>query len=308
MRIDYNILWFENEDGWLRPTVRNLRTFLDDYGFKLNVITEKDNSNVAELIRQIKDNVIDIDVVFMDYRLAKEQKGDLIIEEIRKTELFTEIVFYSQDTDVKAVIEKTIGSVEGIYYSGRDIFLDKAKNVINHSIKKVQEVNSMRGLILAAVSDIDENMLEIIQSVITNDKAIGDEVKKYTYEVCDGFLKIKAADFDKYVEEDNIIGLTNDTLIFDSYKKARVLQKIVSLKKDPDLTHLKGFLESFNKGVIKPRNAFGHVAPQVIGGKRVLVPKRGEDIIFNDAKCIEIRKCLIEHSGHVETIKGKIAM
>ncbi len=313
MRIEYNVLWFENEEGWLKPTKKNLTRYLDDFGFKLEAKIEKDNSNVVQILSDIKNNLLDVDVIFMDYKLAKEKKGDAIIQTIRKTELFTEIVFYSNKTNVKEVIENSLdndgkkaGSIEGIYYSERDNFLDKAKTVIKHTIKKVQEVNSMRGLILASVSDLDEKMLSIIESTIVNNSKIGPKVADYAFKISKEFIENKSNGVKTYSANKDSLSLIKDTLVFDSYKKARVIQKILTLLKVPELNHLNNFCEDFNRQVIQPRNAFGHVTPQVRDGKKVLIPNRGEEIIFTDDECIKIRRLLMLHSDNIDLIKEKI--
>lgn len=310
MRIDYNVLWFENETTWLNPTKKNLRNFLDDYGFKLEVKEEKDDTNLEKIIEDIKNNIIDIDVIFMDYKLAKEQKGDTFIKAIREKELFTEIIFYSMEPNIKSIIEDSVGSVEGIYYSTRTNFLDKVKTVIKHTIKKVQEVNSMRGLIMSAVSDLDDKMFIIIEKSIKSEKEIngikiGEAIANYTFKICEDFLSTKKTDFDKYKESNDCNSLINDTLIFDLSKKSRVLHKIIKILDNSELTHLVNFYDDFNKHIVQPRNAFGHVSPEIKDGKKVLVPKRGSEIIFNDDKCIEIRKSLIVYSGHIELVSLK---
>ena len=312
MRIDYNVLWFENESTWLNPTKKNLRNFLDDYGFRLEVTEEKDNTNLEKIIDDIKNNIIDIDVIFMDYKLAKEQKGDAFIKAIREKELFTEIVFYSIDPNIKSIIEQSVGSVEGIYYSTRNNFLDKVKTVIKHTIKKVQEVNSMRGLIMSAVSDLDEKMFSIIEDSIKSDKVIngieiGKALSNYTFEICEKFLDTKNDNFKKYKENKDCTSLIKDPLIFDLSKKSRVLQKIIKILNNPDLTHLANFCNDFNEHIVQPRNAFGHVTPKIKDGKKVLVPIRGSEIIFTDDKCIEIRKSLIVYSSYIELVSNKIS-
>ena len=307
MRIDYNVLWFENETRWLNPTKKNLSNFLDDYGFRLDVTEEKDDTNLEKIIDDIKNNIIDIDVIFMDYKLAKEQKGDSFIKAIREKELFTEIIFYSMEPNIKAIIEESVGSVEGIYYSTRGNFLDKVKTVIKHTIKKVQEVNSMRGLIMSAVSDLDEKMFNIIENSILSTKIangveIGKTISEYTFTVCEEFLQTKNKNFNKYKAENDLTSLINDTLIFDLSKKSKVVQKVIKLLQKTELDHLNKFCEDFNLHIIQPRNAFGHVTSEIREGKKVLIPKRGSEIIFTDEKCIEIRRNLIDYSKHVELV------
>lgn len=305
MRIDYNVLWFENEEGWLRPTMKNLESYLSDLGFKLKCTVEKDNSNLEELLTKIHNNVLDIDLIFMDYRLAREEKGDLIIERIRQTELFTEIIFYSQNTDVKAVMEEKLGSVEGIYYSERDIFLDKAKNVIRHTVKKVQEVNSMRGLIMSAVSDLDESMVHIISSFYRSASAeLKAPVTASIFESVEQSVNEKKEKFDDYRAKDKIEKVFKDSLLFDTSKKAIAVQQIINLLTDNRIDHLKGvqFIDSYKKDVIAVRNNFAHVSVIIEDGVKKLKSKTEE--VFTDERCVEIRKTLIKHLDDIEIVKG----
>lgn len=46
MRIDYNILWFENDEGWLKQAVKGISNLLDDYGFRLKETSQKDGSKM----------------------------------------------------------------------------------------------------------------------------------------------------------------------------------------------------------------------------------------------------------------------
>lgn len=306
MRIDYNILWFENEDSWLKPTQRNIVSFLEDYGFRLQSTIQADNSNVESLIQQIRDNLLDVDVIFMDYRLAQETKGDAIIEAIRNTELFTEILFYSNQTDVKDVIEQGIGSVEGIYYAGRDTFLEKAKTVIRHTIKKVQDVNSMRGIIMATTSDIDAIMLEIVHAFYEKFPVdLHESVSKGIYEEVGRIVESKKKNYDKYFKNGRIDNVIKDNLLFDAHKKAVATQLIIDQLTDERIVGLKGkvFFDAYNNDVISVRNHFAHVVEVIEEGIRKLRSKSSEEV-FTDERCIEIRKSLIKHLENIELVRS----
>ena len=67
MRIDYNILWFENDEGWLKQAVKGIGNLLDDYGFRLKETNQKDGSKIEDLIVAIQSKILDIDMIFMDF-------------------------------------------------------------------------------------------------------------------------------------------------------------------------------------------------------------------------------------------------
>ena len=311
MRINYKIIWFENED-WIKPAQRNLSNFLEEHGFHLEVRIEKDNSNVEALVRDIDNNLIDVDVIFMDYRLAQETRGDAIIQAIRNMELFTEILFYSFKTDVKKVIEEGIGTVEGIYYAERDNFLDKAKTVIWHSIKKTQEVNNMRGLIMAAVSDLDSKMLEIVKSFYERN-IFSEESKKRVTEKLFEQVKIqvesKKKNFDKHLRTNRIDNLIKDNVMFDTSKKAYAMQCIIDEIESDDINHLKTgvFLNPYEVEVIGVRNNFAHIIEVIEEGVKKLKSRSTEEV-FSDERCAEIRKNLTKHSDTIEIVRKLVCV
>lgn len=307
MRIEYNILWFEDSGAWLKPTKKALADFLDDYGFRLTTIDERDSSNVNELIWKIQNKHLDVDLIFMDYKLAKGSQGNVIIESIRKVELFTEILFYSYQTDVKKVIEREIGStVEGIYFAERDNFLDKAKTVIKHTIKKVQEVNNVRGLIMSATSEIDSMMKEIIfRFYETFPDEIKEIVTKGIFEEVGKQVNSKKSNYEKFLRSKRIDKLIADNVMFDAMQKATATQLIINQLNHLEVLELKEqiFFNAYKNEVIKVRNDFAHVIEIFEDGKRKLKSKSSEEF-FTDERCVEIRKLLIKHLDTVQLIKS----
>lgn len=305
MRIDYNILWFENDEGWFKQAVKFIRNSLDDYGFRLNETPQTDGSKIEELIAAIHSKVLDVDMIFMDYKLSGNVNGEKLIETIRSRNLYTEILFYSMDENVKQIIEDSYGSIEGIYYSGRDNFRDKAKEVIWHTIKKVEDVESMRGLIMGATSEIENLMkditLEYIKSCgeeITNAIAqpIFNEVGKNVKEKCDKHWK--------YLPSLNLKKLAREDSMFDSNKKAFAIQQIINQLKHPDLKEFENdaFYNSITP-LFTTRNKFGH-CKVVVNDKGIRVLQSAEPIEeFTDENCIEIRKKLITHLELVYKVK-----
>lgn len=306
MRIDYNILWFENDEGWLKQATKGISNLLEDYGFRLNENSQKDGSKIEELIQSIQLKALDIDMIFMDFKLSGDVNGEKLIEVIRKKNLYTEILFYSQDENVKQVIESNYGSVEGIYYSGRDNFRDKAKEVIWHTIKKVEDVESMRGLIMGATSEIENLMKEItLEYIDVCDECAKNIIAKPIFEEVGRSVKEKFEKHSKCHPSLNLKELAKDNAMFDANKKAHAIQAIINEIKHPDLEHLVGnaFYESISE-MILVRNKFGHCKVMLNGqGIRVLqsAPPIEE---FTDERCIEIRKTLITQLELVYRIKS----
>ncbi len=306
MRIDYNILWFENDEGWLKPTVKGISNLLEDYGFRLNETCQKDGSKIDELVTSIQDKVLDIDMIFMDFKLSGDINGEKLIDTIRKRNLFTEILFYSQDENVKQVIETAYGSIEGIYYAGRDNFRDKAKEVIWHTIKKVEDIESMRGLIMGATSEMENLMKDITLKFLDS---CGEEIKNSIavpiFEDVENSIQEKSSKHLECKTTYNLKKLAKDNVLFDANKKALVIQAIINELNSPELTHLMGdvFFKSISD-IFLVRNKFGHCKVELNeDGIRVLKSAPPVEV-FTDENCIEIRKKLISHIEIVEKIQS----
>ena len=306
MRIDYNILWFENDEGWLKQAVKGIGNLLDDYGFRLKETNQKDGSKIEDLIVAIQSKILDIDMIFMDFKLSGSVNGEKLIETIRSRNLYTEILFYSMDENVKQIIEDAYGSIEGIYYSGRDNFRQKAQEVIWHTIKKVEDVESMRGLIMGATSEIENLMKEITLDYI---EMCGEEIKNtIAAPIFNEVGKSVKEKFDKHSEYHptlNLKKLAKDNALFDANKKACALQAIINELNHPELADLTGdsFYNSVSE-IILVRNKFGH-CKVIVNEKGIRVLQSAPPIEeFTDENCIDIRRKLITHLEMIHKVKS----
>ena len=306
MRIDYNILWFENDEGWLKQAVKGIGNLLDDYGFRLKETNQKDGYKIEDLIVAIQSKILDIDMIFMDFKLSGSVNGEKLIETIRSRNLYTEILFYSMDENVKQIIEDAYGSIEGIYYSGRDNFRQKAQEVIWHTIKKVEDVESMRGLIMGATSEIENLMKEITLDYI---EMCGEEIKNtIAAPIFNEVGKSVKEKFDKHSEYHptlNLKKLAKDNALFDANKKACALQAIINELNHPELADLTGdsFYNSVSE-IILVRNKFGH-CKVIVNEKGIRVLQSAPPIEeFTDENCIDIRRKLITHLEMIHKVKS----
>jgi len=166
MRIDYNILWFEDIKESFNTKKTFVKDIVEELGFNLpEPRNEINGENIGEI------NFPEFDLIIVDLNLSKKEKGPELMEKIRQMDVYTEVVFYSSDGEdaVRAALRDH--QIDGAYCAGRanDDFEDKVRKVIKTTVKKVQDINNMRGLIMAETSDIDNTMLSIIQNVIEKD-------------------------------------------------------------------------------------------------------------------------------------------
>ena len=107
----------------------------------------------------------------MDYNLGSE-KGNDVIDYIRddQHDVYTDILFDSKSGSEKDL--RRIADRDGLYCSERsELFSEnKIKKVIKTTIRKTQELNNLRGLVMAETSELDEMIKKILKLVAEKNK------------------------------------------------------------------------------------------------------------------------------------------
>lgn len=300
MNLDYKILWFEDRDEWYDEAKKTVGNIVDEHGFNFPEPIRHKNS-----VGWDSHNLRDFDLILVDFKLDNET-GDSIIEKIRANDIYTEIIFYSTDGDV--AIRKTIAAkgIDGVFCASRDggAFERKVNKVIEVTLKKVQDINNMRGLIMSATSDLDDKMNDIIELVFAKHPAeLQKSLAAKIFGEVGSSVKEKSEKFGKWSKTLDMGKLTNDTLMFDASKKIAAIQHILdNVNNDAFIPHRENkFSEAYRAEVSENRNIFAHVTVVVEGTKKKLVSRKKE-IEFTDEFCIDVREKLKKHNSLLDEI------
>ena len=165
MRLTFNILCFEDRHDFAVKTLEFLKTHLDEQGFYLNTVDIcKDSEKLEEIVQKVNEKKLDVDLILMDYKLANKQEGNKLIEDIRSHKLLTDIIFYSQYN-----FKEGIGLLDGVYSVDRDSLRNKLIDVTDHILKKAMDLSSLRGLVMAETSEMDDLMVKIMLNFLERD-------------------------------------------------------------------------------------------------------------------------------------------
>lgn len=303
MRLTYNLLWLEDDQDWLEITRELIENELDNLGFTLKPTIYKDGKSIEKCFKN--NGFAEFDLILIDYNLENAEKGDIIIEKIRKNNIYTDVLFYSQDVlSIKKCFSEL--SLEGVYSTSRDDFEDKFNMVMRTTIKKVQEVNTMRGLIMAETSDMDVLMLDNIKMFITKNGEAGDKLKGYIFKKVWKSIKGNYNQAEKIKNTDTLEELY-EKHFFTSTHKAKAINKLIGLIHNDTLNEFELFFQEYEEKVLKIRNHFAHVTVISENGEQKLKSvQTGKKEIFNDERCIEIRKDLKKQHDILKTIKEEI--
>lgn len=305
MRIDYNILWIEDDQSWYDTTLELFKDTLDDQGFEL--IPQKcDNiDQIKKLIEQ--DGLKKYDILLIDFTLKNSDSGDEIIKLVRDNSIYTDVLFYSSAIEnVTESMQKH--GLEGVYTADRKELETKFEIVFNTTIKKVQEINSMRGLIVGETSDLDVLIEKLTLHISSHTlKLEDDKLDEIINFYVDDFLKKSPDTFLKKYKEHGFYNWFHKIDASRKWNIFRDLLKKCPVKDDPSI---KSFLEvnkEYSKEVINIRNKFAHSKSEEKDGKMVLKAQLGqEDFEYDDAKFVEIRTNLKKHRKNFESIFEKL--
>ncbi len=306
MRIDYNILWFENERSAFNSLKEIVKGIVEEFGFNFPEPKNEINGDNIETI-----NYDEYDLLIVDLKLAGTT-GTSLIDKIRNQEgVYTEVVFYSSDGE-RAVRDALKNfEIDGAYCADRNIddFEPKVKRVIKTTIKKVQDLNNMRGLIMAETSDMDELMRDILTNFF-NSNHPADAKEALRKSICDKIIESlngNLKQITKICEQKDPLKLINHRA-FDADKISRTLHELINgVLKEDSLSELNNFYSEYKEEISVKRNRFGHVKEKIVEGKIVLESHiAGEEPeIFTEEFCRVIRESLKKHKGRIIKVQKR---
>lgn len=292
MTLDYKVLWFEDTPTWYEAILPDISDFLTENGFTL--VPNRQESG-SELEKIIEDD--DYDLILIDYNLLDNEKGDILIQKIRDLKVYTDIVFYSQHGEkIVRDVAKEKG-LDGVFCASRDQdeFLEKVFKVITTTIKKVVDLNNMRGLVMAYTGELDIKMAEVIIQLLQNfssqyaDKHKETIKKKFIESLEDRIKSMKKLDTQN--DSDKLVKK------IESYHKWRAVLRLCS--ENEELKEFEPILSDYETAIIVKRNILAHICEEIDeNGNKILrstLPGH-EEYTFNEAEAIQIRNDLRKYS------------
>lgn len=322
MNLNYKILWIDdNEDFTTSFDEDSLVQYMHEQGFDLSL---EFRNSPDEISREVDGRAYDLLVI--DYHITEEDSGKYgsdVIKSVRDTNCLTEVIFYSQKSASELRIIAANNNLEGVFFSTRDAdaLRRKISDVFDLTVRKVVDVNNMRGIVMAGVADLDHRLIDLLHAI--HDKAEAEkkslhdkkvfqrlipEVKGIKKLVSDEehadieALKGALKNIAKLAPKDfkQLISLRE----FDSYKKVEVASSLCS--DDIGLAPSKEKLSEI-KRLLKWRNALAHQRPTINKqGAELFEPDEGTPEAFDDACTKELRKLLREHRKHLDALLNQL--
>ena len=300
MRLDFRILWVDDQPRHIDSFEENLKNKLIDSGFKLEVVRA---TSLDEVSQYIHDHVHDdrIDLVLVDYDLGDGTGGELILETIRCRFPFKDVIFYSGGDIVELRRIAFDKQIDGIHFSSRLSLVDDTLEVIKNLLRKVLDLDHMRGIAMAATSDIDF----IVESILTELHGQLDENKQNEFlaEIftrLDKKLKRYSEDLRKAKEKNTFKALLALRPVYTSHDK--LVHLVEKLKDGLQNQQIYEKAKSYSENVVPQRNKLAHAIIYTLENGQTVLRGNSEGHTFSKDDMTSLRKELIEHRRNFHDI------
>lgn len=302
MKIKYHVLWFEDDPKLYFK--KRIEDYLEGLGF-IPVFDKQAKLPSGEI------NFRKYNLILLDFHLSNEETTEMILKKINEKDYYSEIIFYSNKVVPDDFIKKNLELFEGVFWHFSDDDLaEKVKGVIDLTLKKFQDVNNLRGLVMAETSDLDKLKKEIFSEYFKLDHEGKEEFQNTIFKLIEESIRGNYKKIKKYqkkrieIKEDdldeefgkNIFNLIED-FIFDFHKKGRCIKKLIELLNSQNTFNF----QDYETRIINKRNKLAHE------------PEREEkgityfgDLKFTPEECKNIRKDIREYNAHLTKLLSEI--
>jgi hypothetical protein len=173
MRLDINVLWFEDAFAELAAGVARLKRHLKQQGYGLEIKDYGDTSSIDELATRQKLGH-EFDLIVVDYNLLNGALGTDVAVEVRELFRFTRIVFYSGQFDRKGLMGLMADKgVEGVFCEERGSIVDRLQEIMDTIVADNNRLAGMRGLAAEVVGKCDDHLRNALKHIaqLDHDKA-----------------------------------------------------------------------------------------------------------------------------------------
>lgn len=316
MGLLYNILWVDDriDEYKMLEIDREIESYVRELFFEPHLYMYE---NVEDAEKDLKSRRYD--VIFSDFNISENKSGEDFINYIRKQNVNTEVLFYSAKQDLPIISLDRISFLNLKRDASYDELKKKMISLIDLTIEKLNDLTSLRGLVMAETSELDKNMEDVCYRYFVQNKTdISDHIfeeviksleKDYLNKLeksnnCDKKCSHKIR---KLIYKENII--TN--IAFDSSRKARSVKKIIK-ETNFSLDNYginEDFYEAYLKEIIETRNLLAHSYSIIkdSGEENLISKKDGKEIVFDKDIIKNIRKRILLYKNILRDLYNKLS-
>lgn len=285
MRLDFNVLWVDDQPTAVNAQIARIKMQMADEGFNFNPTQCQSIEDVESLIagEVFQDEV---DLILVDWDLGGGVHGQDVIEKVRQVALYKDVVFYSAQEPAAELRRLAFErGLEGIYCASREGLVDEVLGVFDSLVKKVLDLDHTRGIVMGATSDIDH----MIHSCLVNiEMKLDTEGKKALVDQAIERVRERVNDIVKQGEKlgaaTSVATILKAHMIFGANDRLRMLRRIL----ESDGTHEQsvGIIKAYMDDVVPRRNTLGHMVLLPEGRPQSVATLEGMQINLDDMRTL----------------------
>lgn len=293
MRLDFNVLWVDDQPDRVAAQVTSIKLKMAAEGFEFK---PRQCATIDQMKEAISEHVFtdEIDLILVDWDLGNNEHGEDAIELIRQIVQYKDVVFYSGQATVVELREKVYDKqLEGVYCAGRADLIDEVIGVFESLIKKVLDLDHTRGIVMGATSDIDHmvNTCLALAHEKLDEAGKAEFIKKAMKRVEDQVNNI-AKQGERLKATPSVEAIFKAHMLFTSDHRLRMLSSVLSMDELTDYSTNVAAVRRYRDGVIGERNILGHAVLVPHGKPSTVIDGAGEAVDLE--KMRELRKLILD--------------
>ena len=177
--------------------------------------------------------------------------------------------------------------MDGVYCASKDSCREKLKGLIYTTIRKTQELNNLRGLVMAETSELDEMVKEILKLLVEKDKVKEEKIVEIKKEIIIFYKAYMGGNSERKIKGIEQYDLPNDffellsSRHLTAYSSMKTLTSFSTCEKN---SLIKKDVSSYSK-VQQERNNLAHIPED---SSATVLKIKG--IEYDEKRFIDIRK------------------
>lgn len=294
MRLKFSVLWFDDNEVYLDSVdLDGLKGDVLSWGFDPEITMVKTPDEFARHMPFEK-----FDLIVVDRNLENYPDGQEFIAELRNNAVYTEVIFYTAGNASELWNAIRDRQLEGVFVSNRNDILSKITRIGYQSIRKVLDLENMRGIVMAEVGELDHLLDEIItigMSSLTTDQQLP-IFTRFHSEFINQYQQLNKR-LDTFLKNPEVAEMLN---LCDSDKRWQNFNRL--WKKHEKLKNRERIGE-FNKDVLYYRNFLAHGKPEYHEDGSVLFRHQGKEFLFNADEGVKLRQTILRYKDTFTEIR-----
>lgn len=306
MRLDFNVLWVEDQPGAVAAQRTAIANHMESEGFEFRPTM---CSSLADVQAQIADDVFNdqVDLILVDWDLGQNTEGQDVIARIRDSIRYKEVIFYSAHNSVDVL--RTLASdngLEGIYCASRTDLVDEVKGVFESLVKKVLDLDHTRGIVMGSTSDIDQLVIEIVTAIHEKlGKAEQEQVVKEALETIAERMDAHQRAFEALKGSATMAALLESHAHFTANDRLRTLSRVLALEAFQAHHGSRAHVVTYIQDVVPKRNDLGHKV-LLPDGRTMAIAVIGSEKSISIDEMRELRRLILSLRGEFRSLRNAL--